>query len=116
MGSVVVGLYSSQFGAGHLEIETMVSSFAKLIVVTAVASSGSVLSAQGEDLAQTAELWLCSGYCFMGGDTATNPWVPVSANGASEQEARDNIDCGPFVEVGISCRSTRYNVSEFLAK
>lgn len=56
---------------------------------------------------EAGEFWHCSGYCFMGGDTATNPWVPVSATGADETEARDNIDCGPFIEVGISCRKIR---------
>ena len=55
-----------------------------------------------------AELWSCRGYCFMGGDTPTNPWIPVSSTGASEEEARDNIDCGPFVEVEISCRKVEY--------
>lgn len=49
------------------------------------------------------ELWICRGYCLMGADTPTNPWIPVRSEGSSEQEARDNIDCGRFEEVNISC-------------
>jgi hypothetical protein len=51
--------------------------------------------------------WSCSGYCFLGGDTPTNPWQPVYSEGATEQEARDNIDCGPYEEVGITCRENK---------
>ncbi|NBX76913.1 MAG: hypothetical protein EBQ92_10200 [Proteobacteria bacterium] len=51
--------------------------------------------------------WSCSGYCFLGGDTPTNPWVPVSSEGATEQDARDNIDCGPYQEVGITCEENK---------
>ncbi len=51
-----------------------------------------------------AEAWECSGWCFMGGDYPTNPWIPVSSSGATEDEARDNIDCGMYQEAGISCR------------
>lgn len=50
------------------------------------------------------ESWECSGWCFMGGDYPTNPWIPVSSSGATEDEARDNIDCGMYQEAGISCR------------
>lgn len=57
---------------------------------------------------EMAELWSCSGYCFMGGDTPTNPWIPVSATGSSEQEARDKIDWGQFIEVDITCRKVQY--------
>lgn len=53
------------------------------------------------------EQWSCSGWCFMGGDTPTNPWIPVSSSGSSEQEARDNIDCGMYQEAGISCRKVQ---------
>lgn len=53
---------------------------------------------------QEVSKWLCEGYCFLGGDVPTNPFQPVSATGATEQEARDNIDCGPYEETGISCR------------
>ena len=51
--------------------------------------------------------WSCSGWCFMGGDTPTNPWIPVSSTGATEQEARDNINCGMYEEAGISCRQVQ---------
>ncbi len=50
------------------------------------------------------EEWSCSGWCFMGGDYPTNPWIPVSSTGATEDEARDNIDCGMYQEAGISCK------------
>ena len=56
------------------------------------------------NLEQDASLWLCEGYCFLGGDVPTDPFQPVSATGATEQEARDNIDCGSHEETGISCR------------
>jgi len=55
----------------------------------------------------TANKWSCSGYCFLGGDLPTNPWQPVSSEGATEQEARDNIDCGPYEEVGITCHENK---------
>jgi hypothetical protein len=58
---------------------------------------------------QDSSKWLCEGYCFLGGDVPTNPWQPVSATGATEQEARDNIDCGPYEETGISCRMIEEN-------
>ena len=69
-----------------------------------------ISSARGlaEEFRETEELWSCSGYCYMVGDTATNPWIPVSSSGASEDEARENIDCGQFVETGITCRYVRY--------
>lgn len=51
-----------------------------------------------------ASNWICEGYCFLGGDVPTNPFQPVSSSGATEQEARDNIDCGPYIETGIVCR------------
>lgn len=51
--------------------------------------------------------WSCSGYCFLNGDTATDPWQPVYSEGATEQEARDNIDCGPYEEVNITCRENK---------
>jgi hypothetical protein len=50
------------------------------------------------------ESWQCSGWRFMGGDYPTNPWIPVGSTGSTEQEARDNIDCGMYQEAGISCR------------
>ena len=53
------------------------------------------------------ESWECSGWCFMGGDYPTNPWIPVSSTGATEDEARDNIDCGIYQEAGISCRKVQ---------
>lgn len=53
------------------------------------------------------ESWECSGWCFMGGDYPTNPWIPVSSTGATEDEARDNIDCGMYQEAGISCRKVQ---------
>jgi hypothetical protein len=48
--------------------------------------------------------WRCEGYCLLGSDLPTNPWQPVASEGATEQEARDNIDCGAYEEVGITCR------------
>jgi|LakMenEpi03Aug12_release.lakeMendotaPanAssembly.Ray.scaffolds.fasta_scaffold409957_2 hypothetical protein len=58
-----------------------------------------------EDIAHSLlqEKWECHGYCFLGGDCPTNPWQPVSSSGSSEQEARDNIDCGSFEEANITC-------------
>jgi hypothetical protein len=53
------------------------------------------------------EQWSCSGWCLLGADTPTNPWIPVSSTGATEQEARDNIDCGIYEEVGITCRQAQ---------
>ena len=61
------------------------------------------IEARADDPCNTEEHWICRGYCFMGGDTPTNPWIPVSSEGSSEQEARDNIDCGRFEEVSITC-------------
>ena len=55
-------------------------------------------------LVSFSQKWSCSGYCFLGGDIPTNPWQPVSSVGATEQEARDNIDCGPYQEMGITCK------------
>lgn len=51
-----------------------------------------------------ASKWVCEGYCFLGGDVPTNPFQPVIAYGNTEQEARDNIDCGAYTETGIACR------------
>jgi len=48
--------------------------------------------------------WVCNGYCFLGGDTPVNPFQPVSSTGATEEEARENIDCGPYQETGIVCK------------
>jgi len=61
-------------------------------------------SSENQTYDQDTAKWLCEGYCFLGGDVPTNPFQPVSATGATEQEARDNIDCGPYQETGISCR------------
>jgi len=47
--------------------------------------------------------WVCSGYCFLGGDLPTNPWRPISSEGATEQEARDNLDCDPYMQSGVGC-------------
>ena len=77
------------------------------IVFLSVAFSASAYASSCDD-GETEELWSCNGYCFMGGDTPTNPWLPVSSTGSSEQEARDNIDCGQFVEVGITCQKVSY--------
>jgi len=67
-----------------------------------------VLSKTSEDAclldSEPTARWRCEGYCFLGGDTPTNPWQPVSSEGSTEQEARDNIDCGAYEEVGINCR------------
>lgn len=60
----------------------------------------------GANLSWSEEKWECHGYCFLGGDCPTNPWQPVGSSGASEQEARDNIDCGSFEEVNITCSKT----------
>ncbi len=64
-------------------------------------------SLNGADESPQEDQWSCSGWCFMGGDTPTNPWIPVSSSGSTEQEARDNIDCGMYEEAGISCRKVQ---------
>ncbi len=86
----------------------MSSIIAKATFITAIAALGPTITGRADEIPHTAELWSCSGYCFMGGDTATNPWIPVSGSGASEEDARDAIDCGAFVEVGITCRNVHY--------
>ena len=88
----------------------MSSLIARILLTTAatVAALLPTVASRADDTPETAELWSCSGYCFMGGDTPTNPWIPVSSSGASEEEARNNIDCGSFVEVGITCRKVTY--------
>ncbi len=53
--------------------------------------------------------WICEGYCFLVGDLPTNLFQPVSATGATEQEAQDKSDCGPYQETGISCRKVEEN-------
>lgn len=53
--------------------------------------------------------WVCDGYCFLGGDVPVNPFQPVSSSGATEQEARENIDCGPYQETGIVCKEVASN-------
>lgn len=81
-------------------------------------------AAMGSELCRTgANHWVCEGYCFLGGDTPTNPFQPVSSSGATEQEARDNIDCGPYTETGIVCRqvesrevSSRYTTYCYISK
>jgi hypothetical protein len=64
-----------------------------------------ISSARGHaaGLFDTEDLWSCSGYCFTGGDSAGNQWIPVGSYGSTEEEARENIDCGQFFEEGITC-------------
>jgi hypothetical protein len=78
----------------------------KIILINMLAfnTSFSALFATTEPQAEEEEEWSCSGWCLLGADTPTNPWIPVSSTGATEQEARDNIDCGIYEEVAISCR------------
>jgi hypothetical protein len=76
------------------------------ILLPLAAGSYSMHTMAGEQ-STMEEQWSCSGWCFMGGDTPTNPWIPVSSSGSTEQEARDNIDCGMYQEAGISCRKVQ---------
>ena len=73
-------------------------------LVLLLLSSGSGYSDNPKNLEGEENEWICEGYCFLGGDVPTDPFQPISATGATEQEARDNIDCGPYTETGITCR------------
>ncbi len=73
------------------------------ILLPMAAWNFSIIAMAGEQTTME-EQWSCSGWCLLGADTPTNPWIPVSSTGATEQEARDNIDCGIYDEGGISCR------------
>lgn len=76
----------------------------KLLIVGVVFFSLGGFSFFHESSESEGSYWRCEGYCFLGGDVPTNPFQPVSATGATEEEARENIDCGPYQETDISCR------------
>jgi hypothetical protein len=83
--------------------DQIMHSITRAIFPTLIALFGFSAPTLAVESCDDPELWICRGYCFMGGDTPTNPWIPVSSEGSSEQEARDNIDCGRFEEVNIRC-------------
>jgi len=49
------------------------------------------------------ESWCCSGYCFLGGDVPTNPFKEFGVCGATEREARNQIPCSPYDQMGVTC-------------
>ena len=51
---------------------------------------------------EKASYWVCDGYCFLA-DVPVGNFQPVSSIGATEKEARENIDCGQYQETGIVC-------------
>lgn len=70
-----------------------------LLLIASLFSQASFADKQPEP----AQEWECRGYCYYGGDAPTSPLVPVAARGATEEEARNNIDCDGFEEVDITC-------------
>lgn len=75
-------------------------SIAKIFITAAALNTTAYAELQSEP----KDVWQCDGYCYYGGDAPTSPFVPVGSQGATEQEARDNIDCNGFEEVDITCR------------
>lgn len=51
--------------------------------------------------------WTCDGYCFLGGDMPGNPFRPISSTGATEEEARHNLDCDPYYQTGVTCKEIK---------